>query len=281
MKKILSRIIGVTLIFGGILGVLLSIGGIVVLWRIEPKLEAQVLDGLALVSRTIDSTQSLLTVVDEVLVQVRDNLKTIETASLDVAETIDNTAETATSLGNMVSSEFSDIVDQTANGLRSAQTSAKVIDDFLGFLANLPLIGNPNFENDMPLNQSLLRVEQSLSPLTDSFDTFSQELKSTSDNLSSIQSSVTLLTASFDKIDANLVETQTVVADYTRTVNDLDQRVVKMQESAPRTLKLIFAAFTALLAWLLIAQLGLITQGLERFTKKESDLPAKDNQVSA
>lgn len=281
MKKILSRVIGVTLILGGILGVLLSIGGIVVLWRIEPKLEAQVMDGLSLVSRTIDSTQSLLTVVDEVLVQVRDNLKTVETASLDVAETIDNTAETATSLGNMVSAEFSDIVDQTTNGLRSAQTSAKVIDDFLGFLANLPLIGNPNFKNDMPLNQSLLRVEQSLSPLTESFDTFSQELKSTSDNLSSIQSSVTLLTASFDKIDANLVETQTVVADYTQTVNDLDQRVAKMQETAPRTIKLVFGAFTALLAWLLIAQLGLITQGLERFTKKESALPTEDNQISA
>ncbi len=277
MKTVVSKIIGVTLIVGGILGVLLSVGGIVLLWRIEPKLEAQVMEGLSLISRTISSTQSLLTVVDDSLVQVRENLRTVEAASLDVAETIDTTAETATSLSNMVSAEFANIVDQTASGLRSAQTSAKVIDDFLGFLANLPLVGNPNYQNQMPLNQSLQKVEQSLSPLADSFENFSVELKSTSENLSSIQSSVTLLTNSFDKIDGNLIEAQTVVADYIRIVDELDQRVTRIQERAPVTIKLIFWAFTALLAWLLIAQVGLITQGLERFAKFGSNPAAADN----
>ncbi len=67
MKALGYRICGVMLLVAALLGVVISLAGLVVVWRVQAQVVTRVQNGLDLLDRTLDSTGTLLAVAEDSL----------------------------------------------------------------------------------------------------------------------------------------------------------------------------------------------------------------------
>ena len=105
--------------------------------------------------RALDSTEDLLVVADSTLTEAEDNIALIADATKDVAETLDQTSEIATTVADAVGEEFTGVVKNTQTALGALETSAKLVDDTLSFISKVPFVGG-KYSNQTPLYSSVV-----------------------------------------------------------------------------------------------------------------------------
>ncbi len=98
-------------------------------------------------------------------------------------------------------------IESTESSLRTAQESAKVIDSVLSTLSSIPLIGSSiGYNPQVPLDQALGEVADSLTGLPDSFANMADSLKATSSNLETFEADLTVMAESIGEIEKNVAQ---------------------------------------------------------------------------
>ncbi len=262
MRKTLYRITGVALIIATVLGLAVSLTGLVGLWRVQPKVTAQLQDSVDLLQRSAQATAELLVVVDGSLEQVEKNVVLMKSAVDNVAASLDGTAAVTRTVGTTVGTDLVKVIRDTQNSLLAVGAGARLVDDTLAVVSAFPLIG-ARYKPEQPLQTSIQDVSASLEPMPASLLNVQKGFENTAVSFESLKGNVSELGKSVEGIEASLNSAQGVVAQYQSIVSDTQKQLDELHAALPGGVRAVTWVLTGLLLWLFIAQAGLLTQGLE------------------
>jgi hypothetical protein len=260
---ILKRIIGIVLIIGAVAGTLLSLTGLVELWRVKPVVAKSVVANLALVDQTLSTTQQALTIVGQVVQTTTVNVVALQATSTAVAQAIQDANPGLDSVISLTGKDLPATVTATQTSLASAQSSALVIDNVLAALTSIPFSPVGAYTPAVPLHTSLGQVSASLDTLKPALETINTSLVKDKTDINMVEAQLTQIADTTQGMSVSLTDAQTVIDQYIAVTTQLKANIETAQRDAPAWITAITSITSLALGWLVIAQLGLGMQGFD------------------
>jgi len=268
MRKQLKRFSGFLLIAAAALGLVLALVSLVAVWSYKNRVTA-LLDGqVGLAISVLDTTSQGLSVAETALQTTRSTVKTLHDTVQVLAESITDTLPLMDSLSGMLGQDLPQTIEATQTSLQAAQASAKVIDDVLKILTAIPFFRGKPYNPDVPLNMALADVSTSLDKMPAAFRAMESNIHKTSVNLSMVQDNVGQVTGEITLVQTSLEQASQIIVQYQDAAEELKRQLVTLQTKIPLAINLSAILLTLFLLWMAIAQIGLLTQGLELFKKE-------------
>jgi hypothetical protein len=263
MKINIGKVIGIVLLVTAITGILFSLVGIIQIWRFKKPLTEQALTKIGSFVYLLDTTSQGLTLVSQELDTASESAATLETAMEVTGSTIQDSAHWFDTAAKLSGKDLPETILALQNALRSAQASAKLVDDTLKVLsAIIPFFPAERYNPDVPLSTALGQAADSLNSLPGSLYGVTDDLVDAGKKLNTIQAQTSAVADQVTKIKASVTTAQELVAKYQIVIADLQPSITSLQTKLSRWITLGAWGFTAILAWLGFAQVGLVMQGL-------------------
>lgn len=258
----MRRIIGFVLIVIAAISLLVSLLGLTQIWTMRQPVAEAAVAAVDLFAETLDTTSDALRVASDSLQSAGDTVTTIERTSLSVAQTMSTTRTTVGSFANLMGKDSPTSIDATRTALKSAQSSAVVVDNVLTTLSRIPLI-NIRYNPDVPLSVALGNVGSSLDNLPPTFGTIERNLNTTGDSLDQVVTNLNELPKTTQQVQRNIADAQKVVTRYQRQVDGLQKLIKPIRSSLAMALTAITLGLTFLIFWLGVVQVQVLLKGLE------------------
>ena len=259
----LRRLLGFLLMFAAAAGFIFSVAGLFVIWRYRPVVTQSVVDTLGLFDQALNTTQDSLTIVGQVVQSTTIDVASLETTTQALAQTIHDTNPMLDSLTLLTNKDFPAAIAATQTSLASAQSSAQLIDNVLATLSSIPFIQVPNYQPDVPLHTSLAEVSTSLNSLTPALTVINSSLVDGNMNLGIVEAELNKISETTKGISDALGGAITAIDEYKNVNTQLKTRVEATLLDASGWITTLTWILTLFFGWLLVAQLGLYTQGLD------------------
>jgi hypothetical protein len=258
-----KRLVGYILIVAAAAGFIFSIVGQFEIWRYRPVITKTVVDTLVLFDQAMITTQDGLVVVGQIVQTTTVDVTSLQTTTQALAKTLHDTNPMLDSLTSLTGKDFPAAVLASQSALTSAQSSALLIDNVLATLTSIPFLPVTPYQPDVPLHTSLEQVSTSLGSLTPALATINSSLAAGKTNLGAVEVELGKISETTHGINEALGSAQTVIDQYKTVTKQLRERVEAAQFDAPGWMMTITWILSFILGWLMIAQLGLCTQGLD------------------
>jgi len=263
MKRLLTRVLGLVLIVGGLSGLVFCIAALVVIAHTSEQITAGVMARVELVSRALDTTADGLSLADASLKKAQGTFSLMITATHSLAQSIGDNKPLVDSFATLASEDLPATITATQTSLAAAQASAKLVDDTLSLLSALPFAQVLHYAPPVPLHTSLAEISHNLDGLSASFQKMQAGLHTTSGNLERVATDITNLADKMEEIASSLTDARGVISRYQEVVISLQADLLRLHTGLPGWLRLARWGISLVLVWLGIAQLGLLVQGLE------------------
>lgn len=270
LKRFLSIVVGIALLLAGILGLILSIGGLLVLPQLERQAEDVAAEQIEVFDRALAVTLDGLITAETSVVQAREAVDALEGIMADVSQTIDETTPVVEVAADLLNEQLPSTIETTQDALASVATSAQLVDDILVVISSIPLLGAESYSPDVTLYQGFQDVSDSMDGIPELLLMAGQGLDASTGNLQDIEEGFAAMGRSIGETTTSLDSAQAVLEDYQQIVGELQGAVSYVRESLPGWLRAIRWGLTLTLIWLGIAQLGLMTQGWERLGRRRT-----------
>jgi chromosome segregation ATPase len=272
MKPTISRITGLALVIAAVLGLILSLAGLLFLGSLASRTSASLLS-------TLDGLDQALTIAGDGLAAAETSLQAADKALDSLASTLDGVNEslrgmdpTLTALSTLLGTDLPGTINATQDSLDSAQTSAKNIDSVLTSLSRIPFLGSLVYNPEVPLNETLGDISDSLNAIPRSLREAKRGLDTADKNLDTITLDLASVSQSTDQMGISIADGLLVIDEYQTLVSNAQNRVKDIQQRLPGQLRLATLAAALLFIWLAIAQIGLLTQGAELIARARKPL---------
>jgi hypothetical protein len=149
-----------------------------------------------------------------------------------------------------------------------------LVDDILGFITVIPLLGTDRYNPEVPLHQGLAEVADSLDGIPNALGTAEQGITAAGANLETLTGDFDQMAAEIGQVAATLEGAGPVLVQYQQVVADLQGLVTTVRDGLPQWLDWLRLGLSLVLVWLGIAQIGLIAQGWDlvgRSRRREAD----------
>ena len=263
IRRILAVAIGSALLIAGILGLGLSIGGLVILPRLERQIETVAADQLEILDRALAATADGLTTAQASLDQAAEALDSLESVMGSVGQAISDTAPVLDVATDLLSEQLPTTIESTQETLTAVATSAQIVDDILVGLSAIPLLGLDRYNPDVPLRQGFQDVADGLEGIPGLLLAAGEGLSAGAGSLQDIEAGFAAMGQDIGEAGTSLESAQSVLGDYQEIVSDLQTTLSSVGGSLPGWLRTLRWSLTLVLVWLGVAQLGLITRGWE------------------
>ena len=137
---LLRKIVGILLVIAAAAGILFSLIGLIEIWRYRPVVTKAVVENLALVDQSLNTTQDVLTIVGQVVQTTTIDVTSLQATTQALALGIHDTNPMLDSLISLTSTDLPATVSATQTSLASAQNSALLIDNVLTALTSIPFL---------------------------------------------------------------------------------------------------------------------------------------------
>lgn len=258
MKRFINPTLGVAFIIAAVGGIIFSLAGIGGTWYFKPHLEETLTGYLTLLDDTLQTTSDGLLVAHRSLGQSIDSMAALQQTIGATADTLDATTPLLDTLADLSEEDLPRTLETAQTSLRSAQTSAQIIDRVLAALSILPGI---DYDPEVPLGEALQQVSASLDSIFPSLESMHTSLENTTSNMEIIQADIDLIAIDVANIQSSLEDGRGVVEQYQELVTDLDRRVDQARNSIPSQITIAAWVLTFALLWAFFTQLGLLVQG--------------------
>jgi methyl-accepting chemotaxis protein len=267
-RKRLSRLSGVVFLVSAIMGVIISLGGLVVLWSTRASITKDIVETTALVRRSLAATSSSLVLINDSLDQASRNIALIHELIGSMAGTLSDSKDMLDTAANMVGTDMKGIVAETQKSLLEVEDSARmvdsalrVVDSSLQFLNRLRP-GSPAYKPRVPLQDSIAQVSLSLDPLSATFEKIQKQLDNAAAHAATMQAEADALSRQVAEIQSSLDQARSVSTEYRTIIDDLDIRLDTFEQQLPLRLTMIYLGVTLLLLWVFTSSAGMLLNGL-------------------
>jgi hypothetical protein len=262
MKKIFRRLIGSLMIIAAIISLLVSAFFLAQIWRLRQPATTRVVENLDLLYATVVTMENSIILVDDTVSSLRASSESISESAASVADTVNDTSMMADSFATLLGDDLTNTITNTQTAIISAQSSAVVIDNVLTGLASIPFIGI-DYNPQVPLNQALRNISDTLSAIPPSLVQIQGDLESTSTDLSQLEANLKLISQDLQDILITIAEAQFVIDEAQIEITQLKTRLEYSRSAAPGWILALAWVLTFVIAWLSISQLGLLLQGFD------------------
>lgn len=272
MTPTLRRILGIILIISAVGGLLFGLVGMISLWFVKGELTQNLLGTMEVLETTLAATSEGLEIANQSLATSIGSVGALREAVETTAAAIDATTPMMDTMITLAGEDLPETVETTQTSLRSAQESARVIDNFLNSISRVPIIsGWVDYNPERPLNEALNEVSISMGELPQSLATIEQSLSESSDNLQVIQADISLMVNDLSEIETSLSDGQLVVSEYQAVTADLQSRLDRMQAQIPIWMDTGAWVLTFVLLWSTAGQLGILALGFDMLERAKAE----------
>lgn len=262
MKRFFQRTVGFLLIGAGVLGLVVSLAGLFIglpaLSAAEETLNSRIAD----LDQALIVTADGLTAADASLISASETMIAIETTVRSSGQAISDTLPTLDRVGTLVGVEIPRAIRSTQQTLASARETARVADAVLGTISRIGLLGANTYNPDVPLNQAIQQVSDSLDPLPVSLSNVRDRLTVTSANLRRIGANTGAVAENIAAINDSFRDARQVINRYQMLVADLHADLTALRAALPVWFGVARALLALMSVWFALAQIALFTQGL-------------------
>ena len=263
MKPIFARITGLVLSIAAVMGLGLSLAGLILLGGFSSRISANLLGALEYLDRALVISSDGLETAESSLLAADSALDSLISTLDGVNESLQGMDPTLTALSKLLGNDLPGTIEATQDSLDSAQTSAKNIDNVLTSLSRIPFLGTLVYNPEVPLNETLGEISDSLDAIPRSLRDAKSGLDTADKNLAFITSDLDNVAQSTDQIGLSIADALLVIDEYQTLVADMQKRTKDFRQKLPGQLRLATLAAALLLIWLAITQIGLLAQGVE------------------
>jgi len=273
----LARLTGVIYIVAAIFGLVISVGGLVVLWSTCASVTHSITDSAELAGRSLAATSQTVVVINESLDRASENLVLIHAITVDMALTMDDSQDLIDATAGLIGSDLAGFFEETQQSLEAVEASADTVDQALNVIdgiratlsdlrAVIPFVPPAPREPQLPratLRQSVAEVRRGLDPVPGSLGEIERQLTVSAANVAAIQAEVERLAEEVAKIESNLEDARSIAAEYRELLDMLQERFERFEERLPLNLRVIYTGLTLLLVWIFMTQTAMLVNGIE------------------
>ena len=271
MKNSFGRLTGSLLIFGAILGLIISLSGLAVTWIYKPAITESLQSSLNLIGNSLAATAEGMDLIQQSLQTLEASVASIEGTMSTASKTIEDTLPMMDTMAALLDEELPTTVGAVQTSLNSAYETAQVIDSVL---TALTFLNRDMYNPEVPLHVSLANISESLNALPVSFSSMAENIDDTKHNMQVIQVDFVLMQDAVRQIGNSINQYEQIITDYHTTLERVQTEIEQLNAHISTTITLIALGMTFFLIWMVIAQLGLLYQGMEllRAQKKDTTL---------
>ena len=269
MPPLFERVIGLALIVAASTGLLFNLFVLAILPRVAGESQARVEETLTILNGTLTTTNEALLIIDRSVDDVSTTMAIARSATLEVSTALSDTVPLLDTMATITGEELPTSVVAAQRSLDAAQASAASVESVLFALnTSLAFLGSiPLYNPDMPLTETLADVSESLDPLVASMEEVETNLVVATENMEAIQTEVEELALNFDRIERTVEDARGVTSQYQEVISDQQAVITDLQRSAGSWITWGRNLVIMVLLWLVLAQLGLLSQGIEMFLR--------------
>ena len=254
-----SKFLGSILRMAGILGIILSLVVTTATWLIKEKLENNLANSYKNINSAILNTKDGLTLISETLSEAEQSLTVVSSSLTTLNDSLLNLKEVSSDSGDLIGTNFVEIVDNAQTSLDSSANGAKLIDDTLNFLSSIPLLGL-DFRPKVPLHTSLLNLSTNLSLLPDNLHTIESYLAEVSINLGELRLSVESMNTQVSDLKSQVNQAKDIIISYQQTAEEMSNGISLLEKSTSKWLTIISVVISFFMLWLLLIQISPLLQ---------------------
>lgn len=260
MTNLIRRVTGSLLIAAAILGLLFSIFGIVGIWTLKDDVASGAISGLDVIVDSLNSTSRGLDIIAQSFSELTDSIISVQDTLDTSITTIESSKPLLTSLQILLDDDLPNTVTAVQTSLDTAYESAKIID---AVLRTLTIFNKDAYNPNIPLHEALAQISTNLSGFPETFSEMETSIADTANQVDIIQADIKTITANISKIQTSLKDYEQQLANYQESMKATKKQVNTIKTRLPSMISAGAWAITIFLVWMLIAQLGLFTQGWE------------------
>jgi len=262
----------------GLLGLVISLGGLAGLFMVRPAVVTAVHSTITTLDSSINTSQEVMDVTSQALGATVDSVDALSAMLVTTADTVDDTKPVLTQMNAVMEVQLPETLEAATASLRASQAAAvslestiQSFDTFRAIMSATPMLGAfiptdlPNYEPEKSLADSLGEVAVSLEDMPATFVEMAGSMDAADDNLDLIQANLVAMSGSVSMISSSLSEYQAMIGQSKSSMEDLKSMLVNIQANLDAILNAATIVLVLLLAWMLAAQIVIFSQGWELF----------------
>lgn len=288
--KALRRILGALVMIAGILGIILSLAGVVSVWVVKPNVTNYVEITIQTIETSVITSQKALQVTGQALGATVVSVDALSTMLSTTAVSVEETQPVLDQLNVMMGETMPSSMESASDSLKTAQQAAVVLESAIKSLENFraamsatPLLSSlveqpkQTYNPEVPLADSLGELATTLESLPATFTEMSANLDKADDNLITIQSNLVTMSDSVGQISKSLSEYQAMITQSQSSMENLISILTNINNNLTSILNGVAMAFSLFFLWLLVAQVVILTQGWELYQGTASRMESSES----
>ncbi|MEW5988432.1 MAG: hypothetical protein AB1791_17520 [Chloroflexota bacterium] len=272
----LRRVIGIIMFILGLVGVVISVAGIIYGRQAIDQFGGGLDNTLSLTSDTLNTAVDSLELAKTTIGDVNNGLDTVGVASSSIAKTITETRPLLDQVGEVVTQDAAASVEamqtaipniaQVAGAIDSTLTALndfRIDENILGFQLQYDL--GVDYDPAVPFDETINGLGDSLDGLPERLRSVEDDIAVTSANLQLIGDSIVRITADLDTINGRVAEVIPLLDQYVDIVNRLDDSIQRVRSQVTQQLGVVKNVLTFVLIWWGMPQLALVMIGWDFF----------------
>ena len=276
--KAMRRILGVLVMLAGLLGLVLSLAGLVTVWVAKPTVAHYAKTTIDTLNDSIVTSQNVMEITRQALGGTIDSVDALSAMLSTTAAAVEDTQPVFDDVDIMMAKTLPSTLEATTDALYTAQAAARVLestiqqlDAFRFLLSATPLLSSlvpppeEAYNPEKPMADSLGELASSLEGLPDTFIGMSANLSTTDEKLAAVQENLVTMSGSVALISSSLSEYETMITQSKSSMDNLTSILTNIQNNLPTILNAVAIVLTLLFSWLLAAQVVILSQGWELY----------------
>jgi methyl-accepting chemotaxis protein len=262
----------------GVVGLLLSVAGLVGLWLIRPALAGTITTTIETLSGTVDTSQEAMVITNQALGATVDSVDALSDMLATTAITVEDTqpmiSQAEVVIGETLPATFEAVDDSLVAAQEAAQSlesAMKSFDAFRVVLEATPFFGafasspQPPYNPEKPLADALGDLSVSLEDMPGTFIEMSASMDTADDNLELVKDNLNVMSASVSEISGSLSQYQAMLGESQASMDNLKSMLTGIQANLETGLNAVTIVFALFFLWLLAAQVVIFSQGWELY----------------
>lgn len=287
--KSLRRLLGVLVMIAGVLGLVISLTGLVGVWALKPTVSQAISGTIDTLSVSLAASDKIMGITADALDATVTSVDALSTMLDATASSLEDTKPLLEQLNDLMGKVLPATMEQTNLSLKAAQTAATVLestmkslDNFRMVLSAMPLFGalvekpEESYNPEKPLAESLDEMSTTLKDMPVTFSKMATNLDKADDNLGVIQENLVTMSKNTTGIATSLREYQSMISESQDSVQKLNTTLTNIQTNLPSILSITAIALSLFLLWLLVIQVVVFSQGLELFRGTAGHMAAEE-----
>lgn len=274
----LRRILGILVMVAGVLGLVLSLAGLVVVWVYKPAIADSADNTITMLSSSVSTFKDTMQITGEALGATVDSVNALSNMLSTTATSVEDTKPVLDQINTFLGDVLPATVESATDSIKTASQAAEVLDGaiksldtFRFVLSGVPLVGSmveqpeSAYDPEVPLADSLGQLASELEGLPELFVGISDDMDKADDNLVTIQDNLTTMSDSVSLISESLSEYEIMITQSESSMDNLMSILINVQDNLTNILNGVAIVMSLFFLWLLAAQVVIFSQGWELY----------------